>query len=166
MFSKRLFCMNLYRQLLSFPEAGIWAFINETDKRIYLLESKNLMAGISRNIDAIQRSIHDVKLLQKDKYKLDVQVIEEVKDGVRRKVRLAYWMKRYKELGYSLYKEYKPVQYEVKVVLQDYIHVYLVSRRKKKILIGTFDKMVECDIFIETYYKDGVVDDVKVYKPN
>jgi hypothetical protein len=150
--------MNLYRTLNDLSTPGIWAIVNERDRLVYLSQSNNVLASMSRNIDMIHNKSHSCRKLLRDKSLLSFVVLEEVSSTeTDRKLRLNYWINHYRNKGYTLYRKHNgEATYTPKLfVTKDYkVHVTLVNKRNDKLVVGVFDKMNDATQFITTYYSN------------
>lgn len=147
--------MNLLQTLNDMNTPGVWAFVNDTDKIVYLSYSKNIQSTVSRNIKEMADNSHSCKQLIKDKSKLQLQVLEYNCS----KAKLSYWIDNYRNKGYSLYRERNgEVVYRVKVkIIPEYfVHVTLCNLRGTSTVVGVFDNMQEANSFIQTHYSDKI----------
>ena len=147
--------MNLTQTLIEMNKPGVWAFVNDTDRIIYLSYSKNIQSTISRNIKEVMDNSHSCKRLIKDKSKLNLVVLEYNCE----KAKLNYWLDHYRNDGYSLYRNRNgEVTYrlQVKIVAEYLIHVILRNLHGNSVVVGVFDSMEEANTFIQTHYPDKI----------
>lgn len=152
--------------------SGVFALVNEQDKKVYVAYSSCFLVSIARLLHDIKDNSGSIAIDTLQALKKDIHLLQYVSleittlDRHEQMLRQVYWLERYKTLGYSSYrKEYVGVQYKVKVELHDngLLHVYLVSKRYKKLLVGTFSSVTECDQFVEKHYPEGKPIDRVVY---
>lgn len=155
------------KDLLSLSKSGVFFIENPKRKKIDIRVSNN----IGRTLQSLIREAKDgflgPKLLQKHILlnKVNIGVLEDVTGKVNMNLRLAYWVKVYKEKGYKFYRKRNetPVHYKIKkefVVVSGIDFRYqvrvLLCHSKTKILVGTFDSNDKADEFINKNYKDGI----------
>ena len=147
--------MNLMLTLMDMNKPGVWAFVNDRDRIVYLSYTNNILTAVSRNLKELNDKTHSCRRMIRDKSKLQIQIIES---GCQ-KAKLGYWVDFYRNRGYSLYRNNNgEVTYKTRVaVTSDYlIHVLLVNKRNDKIVVGVFSKMEEAKSFIQTHYPDKI----------
>jgi len=147
--------MNVLPNLTQLSKAGIWAIVNESDKVLYITQSNNVLSSMSRNIDQLNNKSHHCRSLLRHKSKLSFVVLEYVTIETDRKLRLNYWIEKYRNKGYTLYRKHNGEALYVPKILvtEDFkIHVTLVNRRNDKLVVGVFDKMSEAEHFTTTHY--------------
>ena len=157
--------MNL-KSLTNLSCPGVWAFVNESDKKIFISYSENILSAVSRNISELLSASHSCRSLVSDFSKLDLLVLEKVSKA-ETKVKAGRYKENYKADGWQLYNTSIPVQYSVKTTISNdcKIQVYLINRRKDKIVVGVFDSKQESDQFIQTHYPNNIVTSI-VYSQN
>lgn len=150
----------LLQDLGSIPEMCIYGFINETDKKIFIGYTTDIVTALNRNLKEMKYSNHPCK---DDFDKLKVINIETLKSRQDAKIRYQYWVKQYSNQGYRMYRKYKAVDYKVRIeVLRDFrvkpptsaylLYVKLLDRRYKSITVGVFDQVSEADDFVANNY--------------
>lgn len=147
--------MNLLQTLTDINKPGIWAFVNDIDRMVYLSYSNNILTSVSRNVRELTDKSHSSKSLVKDKSKLQIQIIEFNCD----KAKLTYWLDYYKTKGYSLYRNNNgEVVYKTRIAITTdfFVHVQLVNKRNDKIVVGVFSNMEEAKSFTQTYYSNKI----------
>jgi hypothetical protein len=147
--------MNLLQTLTDINKPGVWAFVNDTDRIIYLSYSNNILTSISRNVRELNDKSHSSKSLIRDKSKLQIQIIEFNCD----KAKLGYWVDHYRNNGYSLYRNNNgEVTYKTRVAITDdfFVHVLLVNKRNDKLVVGVFPNIQEANYFIQTHYPNKI----------
>lgn len=149
--------------LLSLPESGVYALVNEIDKKVLIVSSSDLVSSYLRLIKGIQSGSSTLyRNLRVNTQSLIFVLLEKVTDKYNLTVRRDYFEDYYRNNGYSLYAlTGKRVKYTIKTNI---IHVdfspkcivYLRSNRGSKVVVGAFDNVDECNTFVETHYSNGV----------
>jgi len=157
--------VNLAQEIISLPQAGIWALVNEKDRRIYLTFSNAVAGSLTRNLMALKDGSHRSKQMVKDLPKLTFKLIEPFsKSNVENRLRLKYWMDQYSVQEYEHYISGVSIKIRVQKELSAHprgVIVRLVNSRYKKIPLGLFGTMEEADRFIETNYRNGIYHIIK-----
>lgn len=135
---------------------GIFVLVHELEKKIDVRYSMNCsfaIASILRCIDGNRELVQDIE-------HLEYKIIETMSlDPDLLKIRHAYWVKHYKDLGYSFYRKINCVEYKFRKEIdkkKELVKLYIVNRFRRKILLGIFVDNPSLEEFIETYYKDGI----------
>ena len=157
--------------LCSLPNTGIYAIINESDKKVLIVSSKDLTGSLFRLIKGIQEghaTLHHT--LKNDLLKLDFRLLESFKDSNRLPFRKDYYERYYRKQGYTLYgitgvvHKYKAI-IEVPDLTKPICHVVLKSSRGSRITVGIFKSMKEAIEFKDAWYGKEYINDV-VYSQN
>lgn len=158
--------MNI-KDLLDYSKPGIWGFINEKDKRVFISYSNNILASVSRNISQIQDKSHSCRKLIRDLPNLTFVMLVCNDSTKTRKIRAVELMDSFVSRGYVPYTNKLIVSYKIRIVVTtDFkIHVLLVNRRNDKTVIGVFDKMDEASSFIQHNYPNNKIHNV-IYSDN
>lgn len=147
--------MNLMQTLTQLNQPGVWAFVNDRDKIIYLSYSNNILSSVSRNVRELTDKTHSCRRMVRDRSNLRIQIIEPN----CQKAKLGYWVDYYRNSGYSLYRNNNgEVTYKVRTMITDeyLIHVMLVNKRNDKTVVGVFPNMEDANHFIQTYYQNNI----------
>jgi hypothetical protein len=157
----------LLKNLTELTCSGIWAFVNNKDKRIFISHSNNILSSVSRNISEIKDKSHSCRKLLRDFPNLDLLVLESHVLPHDRKIKVGKWMDHYRNKGWTLYKDNPPVSYSIKTTISnDYkVHILLVNKRNDKLVVGVFPTMDEATQFLSTNYPDNKVHKV-IYSEN
>lgn len=155
------------RNLIELSGSGIWAFVNDKDKRIFITHSNNILSSVSRNISQIQDKSHSCRKLLRDLPNLELVVLEKDLNSLDRKVKVGKWMDHYKAKGWTLYKDTHPVYYSIRTsVSKDYkVHVLLVNKRNDKIVVGIFPTIDLANEFVSINYPNNNITSV-IYSQN
>jgi hypothetical protein len=152
--------MNL-NDLLALPECCVYALVNEVDRKCQVFSTSSLLKHLGGLIDDIRIS-GEWQSIQGDIQKVQVRILEVLKDEKNMRFHQSQWIKRLNEEGYKNYKDISPVSYKVDIVL-GFRHgnlqymVYLMNKRKDRKLIGLFTKKKEMNEFLHSHYPNGVV---------
>jgi hypothetical protein len=142
------------------PKEGIIAFINDSDKKVLIVQGSNLLALLGRIMSELQQGIYTHQEVIEDYNKLKIVVLETQSDITIRYLQMSYWYDYFVNNGYTLYSKTKYSVYRVRsrIVYKRIgstlmnVNVELVSTRGNTILVGVFKTMLEANEFIETYY--------------
>lgn len=147
--------------------SGIWAFVNDKDKRIFISHSGNILSSVSRNISEIKDKSHSCRKLLRDLPHLELIVLESGVLPHDRKIKVGEWMDYYRNKGWTLYKDTHPVSYSIRTsISKDYkVHILLVNKRNDKLVVGIFPTMDEATQFLSTNYPNNKVHKV-IYSEN
>ena len=134
---------------------GVYALINETDKRIYISYSTYVLGAVARLLRELKDGAHPSDQLCQDLDKLEVHILERSENL---KLRATFYAKEYEKRGYELYRPVKYVQYKVKRrYKQGKVFVELVTNSyNRSVVVGVFEKMGAAKHFIETYYTGDI----------
>lgn len=151
-------------QLSNLIQSGIYCFKNESDKKIYLGHSSNILNAIQKHLTQIKYGVHHLRDLQSDIDKCQFSIIETIEDTTVRLTRLAYYCDQYRSEGYTLFNKYKGLKYTVRSGIEfinietnlpkHYLSVSLINRNHDKIIVGLFNNDTELNEFIWMYYNE------------
>lgn len=158
--------MNLTKldQLLEMTSNGVFALVNEQDRKVDVRLGTNVLRSVARLITDIKSNAVRPVALKQDLQKLKLVILEnEVADlGLCH----AKWRNYYKEQGYTLYRSRPGSSYSL-VVLIDYVpevhpnKLYFIVKlvgKSNSIITGVFDNNIELQDFTSKYYSKGVVE--------
>ncbi len=143
--------------LITLPESGVAAFVNEADRRVFLFHSSFLLEAVCRHVKAIRFDTIGSVDLHNDRNKLSFTLLEEVSNPIALPVRLRYWRDQFVAKGYELYKPINGVKYRLRVdyTLESQVVVTAVSsRRVDKYIIGVFRNLGLAHQWINNTFKD------------
>lgn len=143
---------------------GIFAFINEVDKKIEVRYSQ----CISSSMVSILREIKLGSLRPKDiindfhDNKLRFRILEEIpNDRSIGNIKKQYWIDEYRKQGYSTYKILKQPVYKIRIDIENYlVCVSIENLNSIKTIVGIFDKMKDAKQFIKQYYNKDKINDM------
>lgn len=106
-----MYSLNMFHELLV---PGVFAVVNETEKKIYISRSKSLLEGISMLVRDIKSGTRckDISCPIGD---LNIVILDIVKDEDIYE-RQFYWEQHYLSLGYSLYNNRIATQAKIVIV--------------------------------------------------
>lgn len=147
--------MNLYKHIKDIPEAGLWAFINNYTKKVWISYSDHILGSIARNVRDLNDGSHETKDLQKDNKGLKIVIIEECRDREHQLLFMEYYYNKYRNKGYTHYRKLHGLQYTPAVVVERnlLVHVYLKNKKNVKKLVGVFDNIDDANIFVSYAFK-------------
>ena len=139
--------------LNNLTDRGVYAFVNETDKKIYISYSTYILGAVARILRELKNGSHISNDLCEDLDKLEVKVLEE-SSTMDLKLRATYFAKEYENNGYKLYRPVNYVQYSVKRRYEKgNIVVELVTNSyNRSFVVGVFGKNEDALKFINEYY--------------
>lgn len=130
--------------LLRYPRNAVYALINDSDRRVYVSYSVDVLL-------AIRRLLVDYAVLDADykSGKLRIAILETASDKRTMQLYVEHYQIKYESLGYSFYKRNKFIQYKVQITIESdrLVYVFLVSRNYSKLIVGIFSKMDQARAF-------------------
>lgn len=161
----------------------IYGFIDIPNKKVYLGHTSDLLSAATRHIKQSKDGLHNCKALQSSISSTELVIVESFTPGSKfinylMPLRLNYWINRYKEEGYSILNnkgKSRGTSYRIRINIvpnvfgaseQDIINhtrtdsTYLFEVRlaspsyNADLIIGVFDKRIDCDGFVSRYYPD------------
>lgn len=146
LFEKRLFLQYIATE----SRPGVFAFINEKKKRIYIGYSRTIVQTMVNIAQELGNRTHASKEMRKDLKQLNFKVLEhcEPQYGSAMKVK---WISFYQSLGYALYNTDKVPSYTYRTVILDEsfkIQVQLYSKGRRSFPVKEFSTQVEANNFM------------------
>ncbi len=151
--------MSLWQELSNIPNKCIYGIFNDVDKKVYIGYSSNTIRTIYSNMSTLVYSN-----MSSDWDKLDFRIIEIIDDPARLKIRYQYWVSDYSNKGWTMYRDYKAVEYKVSIDIKNdpslvsgskyLLYVKLVSRGYKELIVGVFDDLDKCNEFVSLHYSN------------
>jgi hypothetical protein len=159
--------------LLQYSSNGLFALINDSDKKVDIRYGINLLRSITSLVEQIKSNSVVPLDIKNDINKIRLKILEVNVDPRSLKLRHKFYQDQYKTSGYSLYRNLPANKYEVQVVLDkvlelDMWNFYLVLKLVSKsstVVVGIFESYEELQDFVQTNYKDNNVLEV-VYSTN
>lgn len=151
--------MNLYKHLKNIPPHGIWAFINNRNKTVFISYNLDVLGSLANHIKMMNRQEHPIAALNKHRNVLKLVFLDSVLlDDETARLHVHYWMDKYSKMGYKMYRKLPRVSYTPGYdVWEGKAVVYLKNARNAKKIVGVFKDMFEASSFIETYYQSSVL---------
>jgi hypothetical protein len=153
------------QEIILLSKPGIWALVNEVDRKVFLSFSGSMADSLTRNMMALKDGSHRYKPMVEDVSKLTLKVLEEFSgSNVENRLRLNYWIDHFKQQKYRLYNKDVSIKLCIRkdlVAKPVGVLVSLINRRYKRIPLGIFKNMTEADRFIETHYSNGIYNIIK-----
>lgn len=149
---------DLFSTMYKLPRSGIYGLVNHKSRMVYISYSKDICTSISRLLRDIHSKNCIYKHMIKDASKLQFVKLEDINNyetitDIR--IKIDYFTEKYKQEGYSLYNKLKPQKLKVRLdVVEDRVHVKLVSAYGFKMVVGVFEKMYEAEEFATVF--DGM----------
>lgn len=150
--------------LYNMAKSGVYALINDVDRKAYIGVSISIMRSLEAIITQIRGGVKsELGGLVADSSKLSRIVLLEETSKENNLVRLAHWCSKFKDEGWVLYNTYQGVKHTIRKTIENSqwegpgryrIYVKLRNRLKKDLVVGVFAKMEEADAFIERYYSN------------
>lgn len=155
--------MDIAQILLNLPKRAIWAFINDTDRKIWVSHSRNVLRAFMHNLALIKNNLHQDTGLNVDQSKIRFLILEDCEESVPKEdeflLREAYWMEDYKKQGYTLYRDRTPLELTLRIesdrLFEEYklvIVAKLIDRNDKQRIVGVFDKESEALVWTKKFY--------------
>lgn len=144
------------------PRKCLYALINESDKRIQVYKTSNFLYHIVRILNEIDHLNN--RNLKDDIGKIRLVILETVfTSTVSMNIKYRNQIDKYRNLGYTFYKDSSIVNYNIKESYRQYKNkmyymVELVNTRRDSVLLGVFRSASEARLFISTNYGNGIVD--------
>lgn len=166
--------ITMFKDIIDLPEQCIYGLVNKSDKKIFIGHTKDLVTALNRIGKDIKSSNH---VLKEDINKLELIILEVIKDDSLLRSRYQFYYNQYSNMGYLHYRKYKAMGfyklhvYVLNDVLDDNrckarVYVSLHYGRSKEVVVGIFDSVPDSDVFINKYYVDKNNISVIIYSSN
>lgn len=148
---KRFEKNSFFKFYLELTRPGIYALVNEKDKRVYIQATQDCIGSISRVSKDLSLRHHTNKQLVKDQRKLNIRILELTDEDLEhQRLRLLKWSAQFKEQGYTIYNEkhipmYKP---RIKVTAEYKACVVLETRGRRTVEVSQFDNIAKAEEYI------------------
>jgi len=147
----------MLKEIIDLPGQCIYGLINKLDQKIFIGYTKDLVTALNRIAKDIKSSNH---VLKKDIDNIKLVILETIQDESLLRSRYQFWYNQYSNMGFLHYRKYKALgSYKLfrEIVLDKQghvpkIHVSLRYGRSKRVLVGIFSSVPECDEFVNQYY--------------
>lgn len=162
----------MFQELYKLPDKCIYAFLNESDKKIYIGMAKNIVTSLSRNISEMKYSNHPCK---NDVSKLKFEILENIVTDRDLKLKYQYYSNKYKNEGWTLYRDYCAISYKVLIDVLNVNKLYgmpsikccvkLRSRGYRELTVGLFETVEEAEVFVANNYSNSPITNI-IYADN
>lgn len=156
--------------MLKTPKSCIFGLICHKYKHIYISHSLDVCMSLSRVLKDVQDEISIYKQMIKEKKSLEFIVLDNINKydtDVDIHLKIQYFIKHYKHLGYSLYNDkHRLREYKVKMEVSEDLKAMYVKLvcQSSKIIVGVFDKLWDAEEFMTEFEKMDII--VPVYAIN
>jgi hypothetical protein len=140
---------------------GVYALVNEVDKKVYIGYAVNILAKVSQICYDIERQRIGSKEMVLDKDKLDLTILQVCNKEESRLV-MASQLEAFNKLGYTEYRKTPISKLKLKVLLEvvgasAWFVVVLRNTRGKDIVVGRFRDKEEMTSFVSKNYSSKII---------
>lgn len=93
-----------YKELSDYSKPGVFALVNEKDRRVLISVSSNILKSASRIFDELKHNKHGCEQLVADRSLLDLVVLEENSNKILRLQKVDLYASIYSNNNYTFYK--------------------------------------------------------------
>jgi hypothetical protein len=134
---------------------GVFALINNSDRKVDVRHSTNCLDSIARHLTQIAKKTHPCKSLIEDQKKITVAILDVIEDPQLRLLCHTYWSNRYKDESYSFYRFRPALTLRARISVEDYqARVKLQNANHDAFVVGCFDSLTEAESFLSFYYSN------------
>lgn len=153
---------DLINQIRQTPTYGVYALVNNADKRVQVCYSNFIPEAVVRTLKKLSTNRHKSVKMTEDQGKLELVFLERLFKQIDQKLALKKWVDYYSELGFEHYTKYTIANMRIKYEIgrsnhKAVVQVLLLSNRKNKILVGTFDSMPDAKSWVSHVYPKNKV---------
>lgn len=132
---------------------GVFALINNLDRKIDIRHSTNCLDSIARHLTQITKNTHPCKALIQDREKITFRILDVIEDPQLRMLCHTYWSNRYKDEAYSFYRYRPALTLRARICVEEYqVRVKLQNANHKAFVVGCFDAITDAENFVSLYY--------------
>jgi len=151
--------------LVTLSGSFVYALENDSGKLVQVFGSANALKHLGGILDEIKTS-GEYKTMKEDLPHLVLRILETNPKDM--KISISLWIKRYKSIGYTMYKDCSPIvlSLETRVETVDgklCYCLYIAGRKSYRKLIGVFKKKRDLDAFKNANYKGDRISTVVVH---
>lgn len=133
---------------------GVYCFINDSNKQVYLGYGFNVLNSLQRILTEYKSNSLSNSQLQNNILSCRFELIETLPstESFSLKERTAYWIRYYMSIGYQVMNDKMPINLSVIVYIEsNMVNVALRSSNRQERLLGVFKSKDEADEFIVQY---------------
>lgn len=143
----------------------VYALENASGKLVQVFGSTNTLRHLGGILEEIKTS-GEYKTMKEDLHDLVFRVLETNPKNM--KISISLWIKRYKDVGYTMYKDCSPISLSLETRVERVdgrlcYCLYIVGRKSYKKLIGIFKKKKHLEEFKNASYKGDRISTVVVH---
>lgn len=134
----------------------VYGLVNRSKKRIQIYATKSLLTHLARIMSEITTSGEYYEMIQ-DMSDIELVILEtDIEDNSLR-LKHANWIDEYERKRYTFYKDIAPLKYTLETTVEyksgrlSYC-LYLVNKKRSKILVGVFQKKQQLTSFVKSAY--------------
>jgi hypothetical protein len=147
---------------LNIPDKAVCAFINYTDKRIFVYYSTNSFDAFVRHLKLLKDQKHPIKQFNSDRLKLDFKVLEDCDKFIGNEAGryiAQNWEEAFSNKMYQVYKKTRKLVYAPKFEAVNIgtksnekliVRLYIVSGRYKKLKVRDFQCLPEATEYLDS----------------
>ncbi len=138
-------------------QGSVFALQSRYKDRVQVYGSMNTLVHLGRVIQEIETS-GEYKILLDEIQDIDIVILETNIDVSNLRLRIGYWVDKYKAKGWTFYKDIAPLRYTLETLLEHKqgrlcYCLYLRNQGNDRKLIGIFDKKSELTKWKKDTYK-------------
>lgn len=159
-------CIKL-ETLFQLSVSSVYCLVRRDTRMVQVYGSVNTMSHLGRTLEEIRTS-GEYKNLLEDLSQIDFCILETIADQKDLKIAIGSWIDKFKESGYTLYKDCSPIRLRLETTLEHRdgrltYCLYVVSTRSYRKLVGVFVREKDMRKFKDEHYKDNKVRKVIVH---
>lgn len=141
--------------MYNLPKSGIFVFVNEKSKSVYISYSKNLILTLARNVKEIQDRVHIYKPLNSNLEDWEFSIIETIhyEDSLLDiHCKVNFYVNEYRNNGYDVkHHNIMVLQFRVEIGSDYRIYCKLKARNGNEYIVGVFRNRLECSYLDDIY---------------
>lgn len=151
-----------YTKLVGLSKPGIFALVNEIDRRVFISPSTDILKSCSRIFNELKFNKHGIPELVADRHLLDIVLLEENDNKILRLSNIDIYAKRYSDEGYTFYRQpiYAKYEWHIEIKSDWVIEVSIKSSFGTTYKAAIFKTMPEAKSFIEQNKKEKILRDI------
>lgn len=151
-----------YTKLVGLSKPGIFALVNEKDRRVFISPSSDILKSCSRIFNELKFNKHGIKDLVTDRHLLDIVLLEENDNKILRLSNIEQYAKKYASEGYTFYREpiYAKYDWHIEVTKDWLVEVSIRSSFGTTYKAAIFKTMPEAESFIANNKKEKILREI------